>query len=442
MSRLSAILSLVLLLTPCAGAEAAAPLPEDGFPQLRGILNQIGTKSPSIMAEEQRIEEGEAALKAASSGRNPHVNSFARLQGQYETRINSHSDSNDNFNFGPYASVYANLPLYHWGEFKAREDQAQGRIDSATGWTGMRILQLRQDLRRYYVDYQLALKGEEIAKESIAYARKKEEGLKTLVDNGQAPRQNLVEARIFAQERAEELADAVSRAGYDLDLIREMCGQGGLEISPEQIPDIEPMDASELDRMTRAAAAAISPEVASLEGELQTEEAFFRELGSRNRPKIDVVVSSNVDYVDEYRPDGTYGTVPRVYNWAGIQANWTIYDGGTNNAEQLASMARQRRIQARITEARLRQSREVSSAAREARLNAERLLTRRARVKMLEESVDLMELQMSQNLISANDLFQRKLDLQRTRLDLLQACASYMLAVARLDDMAKTHFQR
>jgi len=49
---------------------------------------------------------------------------------------------------------------------------------------------------------------------------------------------------------------------------------------------------------------------------------------------------------------------------------------------------------------------------------------------------------MSQNLISANDLFQRKLDLQRTRLDLLQACASYMLAVARLDDMAKTHFQR
>ncbi len=430
----SILLSLIIAACTC---NAAGLLPEDNFPALRELLDQFEANSPVLRNEAGRIEEGRAGLEAANRIRRPRVNSFYRIQGQYETRFNSEADNINNFDFGPFASVNLSLPLFLWGEVEARKDAAEGRIESATAWTAHRAMQLRQELRRNFVEYQLAMYAAAVAEEGMEYARRKEEAIRAMLDKGQTARQNLYEAQLFAQERQEEYDDAMARAGNCLDNMREICAMPRLMPGVAPFPGLGPLPVELLERICSEAVSSPSGEELSLRGELETEQAFWRELQARNKPKIEAVASTNLDYVDEYRVGGNYENVTRVYSWLGIQANWTIYDSGMVKTEQRASTARQRRLEARMDEARLRRAKEASSIAREARLNMSRMQTRATRLDMLEASVKLMEAQLADNLIPANDLFQRKLDLERTRLELVRAEAAYMLAIAALEEMAK-----
>ncbi len=427
---------LLLLILPVCSISYAEMMPEDSFPALGEILLHLDESSPAIAAEAMRIEESQASYEAAASASMPRVSSYARIQGQYETRFNSEADNINSFDVGPYASINASLPIYRWGEIQARKDQALGRKESATAWTERRKADLRQNIRRFYIEYQLALQAATIASEGISYAKNKEEGMRAMLESGNTSRRSVYEAQIYAQERMEELTDCESRSVYYLDLLREASGRPQLEIPLEAIPMIEPLEEEQLAALQQAAANQDSEETLAIEGELATESAYNKELGTRNKPKIDAVLSSNLDYVDEYRSGGDYENVPRINSWIGLQANWQIYDGGGIRAEQRASMARVRRLEARIAEARLRHLREASSAAREARLNASRIETRAARLAMLEDSIRLMEAQLASGSTPANDLFQRKLDLERTRVDLLRACAYYTLYIAELREMA------
>jgi hypothetical protein len=149
-----------------------------------------------------------------------------------------------------------------------------------------------------------------------------------------------------------------------------------------------------------------------------------------------------LDYVDEYRSSGDYENVPRIIGWMGLQVSWTLLDGGSADADRMGNLARSRRHEARLDELMLRQAREASVIEREARLCERRHATRAGRLALLEESVRMLEAQLAGNLVSANDLFRLKLDLERTRLELVRSDAYYLLAVAQLTDMATYEEER
>ena len=147
------------------------------------------------------------------------------------------------------------------------------------------------------------------------------------------------------------------------------------------------------------------------------------------------MISGNLDYIDEYRSESTYENVPRTYAWGGIQASWTMYDSGTNDADKRSSLARQRRINTRIEQAKQAQIHDVDNIVNDARLNASRAETRRKRAELMKMSVEMIESHVTAHDVSANELFQRKLDLRRTEMDLLRAEFSCMLDVAQLREI-------
>lgn len=436
--KFSLIVTLTLASAGLSSKSAAqSVLPEDSFPTLARLLENLDQNNPDVVAESMRVEESKAGVVGANRAYRPRVTSYARIQGLYETRINSQSSNVNTFDIGPYATVGVGVPLYHWDEIDSKKAQARARMEQAKGYKENRYMDVRQRLRRYYLEYQIANIAASLAKESMSYASQKQEGMEKMLAKGQVAKNEVYEARIFAKSREESFIDAQSGAQYYLELIREVSGIMDLEIPTEEIPEISPLPDELLKRICNEAAVADMGDTQALEAELEREEAFMKELGSRNKPQIDAVASTNIDYVDEYR-NGGYENVPRVTTWAGVQMNWTIYDRGTLSQEERACKARQRRLEALIAATRLRHMREVSNAAREARVNASRIETRSERVRMLEEQVKMLEAQLENNTTSANKLFDRKDDLERTRLDLARAYAYYMVAVAELEDMARS----
>jgi len=427
---------LLLAFLSCAFCEArAAVVPEDCFPQLKEILDAAEGASPALAQERGYAGEAAAWESAARSRRMPRVSSYLRLQSQYETRMNSEAQI-DSFNLGPNAGISLSVPLFHWGEFPALEAAAKSRSRSARWRENQRLLEVRQILRRSFMEYQLALKSAAIAANGAEYAAKKEEGLKALEGEGLVPQQALVEADLFAGSLREELADSGKKAGDCLGQLRQTSGFADLTVLPAEFPDFTPLSDEELESLRLAAASAKIPAVCALEAELAAEDASGRELASRNKPKIDAVASGGMDYVDEYREGGRYATVPRAVGWAGVQATWTIYDGGEVNAQKAVSLARARRLNAALEETRLRQQGDVDSIARDAALSAVRYKTRLQRLELIKSSLAYMEGELEKGGVSAADCFQRRLDFQKTQLDLLRAGASYMLDIAQLRDIA------
>jgi outer membrane protein TolC len=427
---------LVAALPTAAGAQTYTPMPEECFPQLGEILTGINASAPKIRMEAQSVEESEAYLKAARSARGLRVAGYGRIQGMYETRINSETTTNDDFNIGPYAGLNAGVPLFHWGELDARVAQAKAHIRATKSGEKQLVAQVRQDIRRSYIEYQLASMAAKIARENIEYARKRHVAMSGLVERGISSGQNVADADIYEQERQEDLAQAENQAASSEGMVKELTGRESLKLAETDFPKVPMLPADDLNHLGKAAGTAYLPQLEQLDSELAAEEASYKEISSRNRPKIDAVVSTNLDYTDEYRQNGRYESVPRLYSWAGVQASWTIYDSGSVDAEQLASLARQRRIKARIDEAKLRQTREVAEIARDAELNENRYQTRLRKLELLKKTVKMMESQMEMNSVSTNDLFQRKQELEATRLDLYRACAYYMLDIAQLRELA------
>ena len=428
-------LAAFLVLPALACGAGAAVLPEDCFPQLRALFDAAEGSSPAMEQQAGIVAETNALADAVRSQRMPRVSGYARVQSQYETRINSQVEI-DAFNVGPNAGLTLAIPIFHWGEFPARAEYARARGETARLRMSQRLLEIRQELRRNFVQYQLSLQAAAIAADGIEFAQKKQDGLKGLVNDGLAPRQDLVEADIFAQERQEELDYSENQSAYCLGAIRLASGVESIEIARADFPELQLLADSELESLRLAATAAKLPAIGALEAELAAEEASTREIRSRNRPKIDAVAAGGVDAVDEYRQDGRYATVPRAIGWVGVQATWTIYDGGDLSAQEAASLARVHRLRAALEEARLRQQHDVGSIARDATLNASRYRTRLQRLELLRRTLAYMEEQLAGGGVSANDYFQRRLDFQRTQLDLLNASATYMLDIAQLNDIA------
>lgn len=432
-----ALLLLILATLPAVvRAQDYTPMPEECFPQLGVIMRGIEESAPRLLVEEQNVEESNAYLKMARSYRGLRISSFGRLQYMKETRFDSEAKTDNDGTFGPYAGVSASVPVYHWGEFDARVTQAKSRIGAMKSLQKQQLSQVKQDIRRNYVEYQLASMASKIAAESIDYARKRHAAISGLVERGITSPQSVADADIYEQEREEDLSWAVHQSASSADMLKELTGDATLTLVDADFPGIQMLGADELEKLRSSAAVAYLPQIEQLDNEFAAEEASYKEICSRNRPKIDAVAGTNLEYTDEYRGEGRYESVPRFNSWVGVQASWTIYDNGTVSAEKLASMARQRKVKARLDEAKLRQSRQVSEIARDAKLNESRYQTRLRKLDLLRKTVSMMEAQMEDHTVSTNDFFQRKQELERTRLDLYRASAYYMLDIAQLRELA------
>lgn len=427
--------SLLLIAGSLSAQAGTPPVPEECFPQLREIIEQARTDSPAMRQKQASSDEGKALIDSARSQTHPRVSGTLRMQSAYTKRIDSEYRNSEKFKTAPSASLYASVPLFHWGEYDAKIDQAKARKNAQDDYGEDKYQDIVQNLRRYYVEYQLAMLSRDLADDGIEYANWRRQNLDGLADNGMGSRQDALNADIYTEERLDDQAYAKNQAEYYQDLLQENSGNLNLRIRKEAMPEFDFLKPDELARLLNQADSADLPIFRALDDELRTAKAQYDEIRVRNRPKVDAVAYFNLDQEDEYRSSThSYKTLPRVYAWGGIQANWAIYDGGTVTADKLAAMARMKNVQARIDEARLRQNRETANIARDAELNASRYQTRLRRTELLQTSIDMMEKQPDS--FSSDTILQRKLDLLRTRLDLARAGAYYMLDVAQLRDLA------
>jgi len=433
------LLTAILALAAPLGAQTAV-MPEDLFPQLRELLAAAEAHSPALAAEVMTVEEARAGIDAAEAQNGVHVTAYVRALGSIEQRIGAESESPDGFRVGPYASIVANLPLYYWGGLEARRELARFRARMAeAGSNGMRE-RVQQEVRRYYLEYLLARQSAAIARENIAYADRRVEAQEALVQSGMLARRNLIETRIFRSEREEDVMAAEKLASFTLALLRELTGVEDLELRETPFVDVQPLDGTALDTLRDAAAHdGLVPEQAALAATLGAERAAMREVASLNKPRLDLVAGSNVDAVDDWSVEAReFQQVPRIWSFVGLQASWNIFDSGEVRAGRMASMARQRRVEAKIEEARVRRQRTAEDTAQNAALAAQQIDSRTRRLELLESIVELMERQVADNVIPANDLFERKIELERTRVELLRAKTNYLLSIALLRSAAES----
>lgn len=119
---------LVLLSLSRAGAqpgEIAGTMPEDYFPELKGILATAFQRSPQMISADFERTLAEVRIISADAGRLPNVGANLNYASN-QTAVSSNTDSQTRDN-GLFYNISVNQPLFHW---RALQNQsASARIN-------------------------------------------------------------------------------------------------------------------------------------------------------------------------------------------------------------------------------------------------------------------------------------------------------------------------
>jgi len=130
--------------------EIAGSLPEDHFPELKGLLEAAVNQAPQLVLREIEIAQSEARLVQVNSQRLPGVGGRLEYAAR-ETSVSNNTTTRDRNN-GFFYNISFNQPVYHWNALKNQTEMSKiGVLIAEKNYTeGLRTLAVL--LRRYYVE--------------------------------------------------------------------------------------------------------------------------------------------------------------------------------------------------------------------------------------------------------------------------------------------------
>lgn len=344
------IIRHVLILTVLAGeilaADAAANgvvLPEKLLPQLEGILAAAVQQSPRMLNRALDLEIAENNRIQARAGLLPSIGGYANYFDSRDTR----ADLSGRLNVVKVAYNFtANQPLYYWGERtnSAKMGEIQASIAKGQYQDGYRALAqtLRADYMRLIVQKQIVKRGAAYAEFTKNQQAKEELRLTQKV---------ISEYQIFPIRLAAEQAQLTyERVQFDFEMAKVSFARlsGHPVLTDETIPDVIPPATYAADSFDRMLADFLAQkelptiEAVTMRKQLENQALSYANQKTRLRPKFNATLglsqdqqSYTINVAQKFRVNSIF---------AGVSANWTIFDSFASQAATRNELARKRQM--------------------------------------------------------------------------------------------------
>ncbi len=207
---------------------------------------QTGLKEPELgealasradyLAQKKRLESGELGLKTAKAGRWPTVNLSATAGSNYSSAVENLDFDRQYGEVNPYLSVGVNASVPIFDKKSTRNEVAQARTSLSNQDIALRSLELEisNQLRLAWLDYQKSLKARKTAEARLEYASQALEAARARYDVG------LITYIELSQARSDELEAAYNKIKSDYDVL--LAGLNVLNQSGEIVDALEWME--------------------------------------------------------------------------------------------------------------------------------------------------------------------------------------------------------
>jgi len=345
--RIGLIAAASWLAAGAARAQAGSDvvLPEQLFPQFAPVLSEALRQSPRMLAQNLALEAADGDLRQARSGLYPTIQANLQAVATQDRREDVPGTlSTEKFYYG----LNLTQPLYHWGE---RRNRARiGEIERAiaarnfTEAGRLLVLELRATWLQLIVDQarlRAARFGQGRAEEALAQAEDRLARGTLSESDAFGPRLAVEQARLQA-DRA-ELTLAQTRRTFRL----LTGGAGPAETAiPDDIPAVAGAQAR-LDALLAGFLGGGPPATASvlnLKDQVEAARLAHENARTRLRPKFNLVAGVTQDE-HSYTTNlaAKYGVLSQ---YAGVQLQWSIFDGLAAKGAVQSSLARLRALEA------------------------------------------------------------------------------------------------
>ena len=331
----------IAILSNCLEAAVVdVPLPEAEMPALAALVETALARSPRVMSRDLELAGAQYQEMVSSARLYPQVGGSIVYQVRDESRSAGLDPGlYDRTNY----SVTASQSLWHWGNIRAA-----ARIGELSTKIAERNIEATR--RAVALEVRSAYLALIVQKMGVRNARLSEQRIQEalVVQEARYKAKEITSSVLSAARfRAEESSLAVERAAFDFELsIRAFRRLAGVEsFSEADIPDALVAPKREPGTYRSETSAAYLKSEALMVNELQIEQGKLNLKIDRKAlwPKLNAIVGATQD-------DNLYSTtlgdrITTTSVFAGLQVQWTIFDGFSSKGRRLNSVNRLRQLE-------------------------------------------------------------------------------------------------
>lgn len=324
-------------------ASRATPLPEEMFPELKGIMEQALQQSPTMMLKNIELAQSEANRMTVVSQMLPSLGTSVSYNVS-DAAVSSNTDVKSRSS-GVFYSASLSQPVYRWGTLQAQAEAAKIQLHITQRNYAEAYRQLALSIRNQYlglVAKKIALRNAEAARERAAYTLSLEESKLQYGRISQAdiiaPRLEMDDARLRADRAAEDLA-AAKRYFARLTGLPEPEDAS----IPAGIPQVnyDPVDTGTMASAFLGQGWEFSPSIVTARDWVRVAELNYKVAKYRLYPMFSFGASLSQSNSTQ-ASQSSVSQVGVLSQYLGITASWTIFDGRATKAAKISARANQR----------------------------------------------------------------------------------------------------
>lgn len=373
------------LIVPIMGQfSVSAQMPEQDFPELAVLIQQVRLQAPEYQRHQDRLDEAEGERIIARSQTRPRVHAWSQLVGSYEIR----DDIDNRHRAAATANINLSQPLWHWGSIQHQQEihglYAQLIETDVMDATEALIMQVREHWLRWLV-------VENLLQMSITRADMLEQSLESeqsLLQAGQSTPERVLEREL----ELSELQDQILRQRWESERIQSQLNnwtrshpsppstksrQTIMELSLKDLSDSGTPISPTPENAPSIQRAKLQVEIAERQTEVLSKALW---------PKFNLVAGFSQDELDAVNQSSSF------YRWntyIGVRMDWPIFDGFRNRGEQLKAQSRLRQAQRQQTIAENEFRSQITALQQEMQLHRRQAETRSLRLQMAERRLEL-----------------------------------------------------
>lgn len=378
-----------------------------------------------------RMEEREGDLDVTRGQRRPQVRAHARMSGAYEMR----DDISNRFRGSVDANLGLTQPLYHWGALERRQSVAEERVALEEVDSTRRSERHFMDIRSAYLRWLLMQEQRKILQQSIELSESFVNARRQLVDVGQSSEQDVLEVEARLLENYESLSYIESSILSYESRLSNLVGPGIelAETGGNPLSVIRPMGEEAFRVLSSDVRNGLSilsnPEIQRYSMLADIESQQLEILDKENLPKVDLVAGIHSDHLDSLNNEDF---VLRVQYYAGIQVNWSIFNGWQTDGRKRSTLARKRAYALREDIARDGFVQQAENLLANLQLNLKQIEARGKRAAILERRQELVREQVERNILPAAERMEVEIDVLNVRQRLMESRVNYLINLMEL----------
>ena len=414
---------MILMLMGPVISDASA---EENILTLDQIVETAIRKNPGITVSQQEVAASQARVTQAKSAYLPQVTAntgYNRLSQWYTDpfTVKDFSRQDDVYNAGLSVSQY----LYDFGQTTGKVDQSRYSLSASEKGVAKTIADTVRDIKNAYFE---VLKRQNLVKVSQESIRIQEEHLnqaKAFFQAGIRPKIDVTKSETeYASSRLTLIRTeyALQSSRFNLE---NLLGGPPVE-GPYALADVPTQTAAEaMDIETLIQEAGDRrPEIAALKDQIMAAKALLKSSRAAHWPSITADAGGGWENTEYPLQD---------YWQIGVNLSWPLFTGFRTQGKIAESRAEIDKLTARLRQAELQVSNEVSVAYLGLNTTIEAIGTSEIAVKQAQENLELADGRYRNGVGNAIEYSDAELALTQAKSNLVQAAYQYHQQVAELD---------